>query len=421
MRLCMLSICALAGLGCGDQHAPQANHAAGDSATTSSTQLPTASMRSPVDTGTDLNSDQKVLVAAQEILPQPSDRIAQLLDEIQQLRIAPFPEDAQAARTARRTRNQKIVQLSSGILRLAASAESPEPIFDSAISHLLEARYQLALGGVQEDVNQLYADVQALSDRAPESDSTANGVYYLAMFAHANARLKGESELIWFSHFSRWAREFADRFPNQKERAVSLLFGAGRSCEMHAMVSSDPSDAAQLMTDARLCYSSLAHQFSETSEGQEAAAVLRRISLPGKTLSQFAGPTLDGQYVDCEDFRDKVTVVYFWDSRNAEFNNQMLPLLRQALDAAGDQLRFVGVNMDDDKTQVETFIIEHAPPGVQIFFQDDKQRSWNSPLIRFWGVSRSPSVWLIDRAGTVAAVDVGHAQLVTEMRTLFRR
>lgn len=347
------------------------------------------------------------------------DKVTTALKTISQLRAAPLPEDIQQARDARRIRNLHIVQLATSVLRLTIEQEDRDQHFAAGIRQLLEARFQLALNGSAQDIDQLYADVQALSDRDPNSDHAAEGIYYLAKFAHTKARLLGRSDVVWFENFSRWAREFADRFPAQQDRAAALLFGAGRSCEMHSVVTDSATEASRLKTEAKLCYTTLTEQFASTTQAAEAVAVLRRMGLPGNRLSQFAGPTLTGNYVNADQFVDKVTVIYFWDEQNPEFREKLLPLLQQADDASNNQLRFVGVPMAEDKATLQTYLQQNQVPGQQIFFADAAQRSWNSPLVRFWGISSCPSVWLIDRNGVVKSVDVGGLQLVETMRQLF--
>lgn len=347
------------------------------------------------------------------------DKAAQILKEIQQVRFSPLPTDLEQAREARRERNLQIIDLATAVLQLTIQDDERKPQFHQAIGQLLEARYQLALAGTQDDIDLLFADVQALNEQDAESIPAAEGIYYLAKFAHTKARLQGRGNSMWFENFSRWAREFADRFPNQSERAISLLFGAGRSCEMFAMASTEPDEAARLWAESKLCYTSLAENWGSTSQGQEATAVLRRMALPGKKLSQFAGPTLDGGYVDAEQFVGKITVIYFWESQSEEFQKDLMPLLQQASKAASGRLRFVGVNLDDEELELEHFLESNTVPGSQIFFTTTEQRSWNSPLMRFWGVSKIPSVWLVDDQGIVKAVDVSAGNLVAEMRKMF--
>ena len=348
------------------------------------------------------------------------DEATRQLSAIQQLRVAPVPEGIEDAREVRRKRNLQIVQMATEVLRLTLDNQGRRDDFAAAVRQLLEARYQLALSGSESDIEQLYADVQALNERDPHSAEAAEGIYHLARFAHTKARLQGRGNVAWFENFSRWAREFADRFPNQRERATALLFGAGRSCEMHAVVIESVKDAVRLRTEAKLCYSALTSSYPKSSQAREATAVLRRMALPGKRLSQFAGPTLNGGYVNADEFTEKVTVIYFWDGQNKEFVEKLLPLLQQAKEASNNKLRFVGVPLEEDEAALRDYLQDTQVPGQQIFFADPAQRSWNSPLIRYWGISLAPSVWLIERDGRVKAVDVGGFHLVDTMRQLFQ-
>lgn len=393
-----------------------------DSETTTATDAPgyqssvTMSVSDPFSS--ELPPDGGVL--AVEALADSDSAASRQLKIIRQLRAAPVSEEQQLASETRRKRNLHIVQLATDVLRLTIGQPAQSAEFDAGIKQLLEARYQLALSGTSQDVDQLYTDVQALNDRDPNSLHAADGIYYLAKFAHTKARLQGRSDSMWFQNFSRWAREFADRFPQQSDRAASLLFGAGRSCEMHSVVMEAESDAARLRAESRLCYTALVDGFGSTTQGQEAVAVLRRMALPGQRLSQFAGPTLDGGYINAADLVDKVTVIYFWDSENAEFLEKLLPLLQQAAAVSNDRLRFIGVPLDDDGERLRSFVKTNRVPGQQVFQPELSKRSWNSPLVRFWGISRSPSVWLVERDGIVKVVDVGGPQLVEKMRPLFQ-
>lgn len=351
----------------------------------------------------------------------PVDEVTRLLNEAQQLRIAAVPTDLEQARKSRRERNERIVELATNVLRLTMNDKTREPQFHLAIGQLLEARFQMALAGDQADIEQLYADVQLLNDHDPKSVAAAEGVYYIAKFAHTKAGLLGRTQPQWFETLSRWAREFADRFPEQNNRAVTLLFGAARSCELHSSAASDADLASRLMTEAKLCYSALAEKFPKSEQGQDAAAVLRRMALAGQKLSQFAGPTLDGGYVSVDEFPGKPTLIYFWESEDAEFAEKLLPLLQKIRSqATSDRLRIVGVAMDDDESELEAFMETHAVPGQQIFFPNAEQRSWKSPLIRFWGISKCPSLWLVDDKGTVVSTSVTSAGLIPALQKLIK-
>lgn len=249
----------------------------------------------------------------------------------------------------------------------------------------------------------------------------AEAIYYAARFAHTKAALLGKSQPEWFETLSRWAREFSDRFPDQQQRAVTLLFGAARSCELHALSATDADLSQRLLTEAKLCYGSLAEHFPQTPQGQESTAVLRRMAVTGQPLTQFSGPTIDGGLVTAEDFTGKPTLIYFWSSEDAEFVEGMLPMLQKIRAQAGsDRLRIVGVPLDKEEAQLEAFMDSHPVPGQQIFFPNPDQRSWNSPLIRFWGLSKSPSIWLIDAKGAVVSTTLSTADIVPALQKVFR-
>lgn len=352
---------------------------------------------------------------------EPVDEATRILREIQQMRVAAVPADLEQARQARRERNERIVELATNVLRITMNDKEKESQFHQAIGQLLEARFQMALAGTQEDVDQLYSDVQALNDRDPKSVAAAEGVYYIARFAHTKAGMLGKAQPEWLTTLSQWAREFADRFPEQQKRATALLFGAARSCELHAGSATDQELAKRMLTEARLCYTALAEGFAETSQGQEATAVLRRMALAGQPLSQFSGPTLDGGFISVEDLAGKPTLIYFWASEDKEFVEELQPVLQKVREQVpAEQLRMVGVALDEDETELESFMEAHPVPGQQIFFPNPEQRSWNSPLVRFWGISRSPSVWLVDAKGVVVSTSATTAELLPLLRKLLQ-
>lgn len=349
----------------------------------------------------------------------PDDEATKTLREIQQLRISPVPTDLAEAKKTRRERNERIVAMATKVLRVTMNDEARKPQFHQAVGQLLEARFQMALAGTQDDVDLLYADVQALNERDDKSIAAAEGVYYIARFAHTKAGLLGKSQPVWFETFSRWAREFSDRFPQQTQRAVSLLFGAARSCELQAMATDDAELSTRLLTESRLCYTALAEKFATTDQGQEATASLRRMALTGQSLSQFSGPTLDGGFISSDDFRGKPTVIYFWDSESEEFTADLLPVLDKisaALPSA--KLRIVGVALDENEATLNQYLENHKVPGQQIFFTQGEQRSWNSPLVRFWGIAQNPTVWIVDAQGKVISTSVEAAELMLAVQKL---
>ncbi|MFM8724119.1 MAG: TlpA family protein disulfide reductase, partial [Planctomycetaceae bacterium] len=207
----------------------------------------------------------------------------------------------------------------------------------------------------------------------------------------------------------------------QQNRAASLLFGAARSCELHADASQDFELKPRLLTESRLCYVALSEKFSSTDQGQEAAASLRRLSVVGQKLTQFDGPTIDGGQISAADFRGKATLIYFWESENTVFAEQFLPAINAVLEKAGsDKLRVIGVAMDEEEGKLNRFLDMHQVPGQQVFFPDAEQRSWNNPIVTWWGLARCPSIWLVDGTGKVVSTSAAPKNLTQEVGKLVR-
>lgn len=345
--------------------------------------------------------------------------IQEVMQRIQLLRGSEVQATGAAMLDIRRRRNFRIIDLATRTLPLTMSSNGDEATFLQLVRYLLEARLELAVSGNADDIQSLYADVKALSNRDPDSAATAEGVYTLARFAHEMARREGRKQPVWFDNFSQWSREFARRFPDQQHRATVLLLGSARSCELQSLEVADPDQSDLLQALALQNYRQLVSDFADSEEAVEATAVLRRLSLPGQKLSQFSGQTLNATTVDCQSFVEVVTVVYFWDRDDPEFTEQLMPLLQQAADVANGQLQFVGVPLNDDVVAVREFLQRHYLPGEQIVGLEDGHRGWDHPLVRFWGLSRGATCWLIDRDGKVAAIDVTAGDLVQQMKRLF--
>lgn len=341
------------------------------------------------------------------------------LQRIQLLRGSEITAIGAAELEVRRRRNFRIIDLATRALPVAMSSSDGQGGFLQLIRFLLEARLELAVSGNAEDIQSLYADVKALTQRDPSSETAAEGIYTLARFAHEMARRNGDVEPVWFNNFCQWAREFANRFPSQRRRATALLLGSARSCELRSLESSGIDQSASLMDLATENYEQLVAQFPDSTEANEATAVLRRLNLPGQELTQFSGQTIDSQPIDSRTFVDIVTVVYFWDANDPEFRNELLPLLQQAADVADGQLRFVGVSLTNSQADFSEFLQRNRVPGTQMFGTDPQHRGWNHPVVRFWGLSRGCTCWLIKHDRTVAAVDIRANELVDQMRALF--
>jgi hypothetical protein len=328
--------------------------------------------------------------------------------EITRLQVKPWPksDDVDLLRTARAERNRQIIKLAGEAIEATHNVPGKQQVFTTAVHHLMEARMQLALAGEQSDIDALYEDAASLYERDPSSKAAVEAAYALAKFAHTNARRYAQQEPRWLAEFSRQARMFAMNFPQEQTRAVSLLFAAGWSCELH-----------RLRDEAVQCYTLLQEKFPESPQAQQSVAILRRLHLAGKPM-ELAGPTIDGGYVRIDDYRGKVVLVSFWATDSQSFVEQ-LPLLTSAAAKFGSSnLAVIGVNLDEEEPPVDAFLANNSITWPQIFYADREKRRWNNPLVKYYGVRDIPMLWLIDRYGNVVNTLVDPGRLDEEIRAL---
>ncbi|MEO1999110.1 MAG: TlpA disulfide reductase family protein [Planctomycetaceae bacterium] len=311
-------------------------------------------------------------------------------------------EQLENRRAARRDRNLNIIDLCTEAIKLTHDDADQEPVFNEAVQHLLQARLQLAYQGQAEDVDKLYADVESLRNRDPQSKAAAESLHALVMFASTNARRYGAQDGRWLNELGRQVRLFATQCPSDP-RAEASLFSAGISC-----------DAFGVDTEATRCFSALLKLFPDGPRGLQARAILRRLQLPGRSL-ELGGPTIDGGFVDAEQLRGQALLVVFWSSDNPQFRQQ-LPLLQQTTRKYEKYLRTVGVCLDENEAALDAFLEQSELRWLQIF--DPDNRRWDNNIVKYYGVRSIPAIWLVDSQGIVRDVSCDPSALDKQIRDL---
>ncbi len=385
----------LAGCGGGDREQPAASADAGPGTST----LPADSANGTPKTAS-IEAPQAATAPPEQGTP------AWYLQQIKQVRLQTAPEGAslEQLRQFRRERNEDIVDLATQVIAATHDAPEQNAAFNSAVEELLEARLQVALQGNTDDIDLLYADAESLANRDSKSTAAMLASYTLVRFAHTNAQRFGQKEKRWLDEFSRQARQFAAAFPGESTRSIPLLTAAAMTCELHGH-----------LDEARLCHTLLAEQFPDSPQGRFSVGVLRRLGLVGQLL-EFAGPTQEGDFITIDDFANRVLLIVFWSSDDEEFTEQVpqLKALYEKYHSHG--LDVVGVCLDEDETELNTWLDENPLPWRQIFCADKSQRRWDNPIVQYYGVRDIPAFWLVDHEGRVVSTTLEPATLENPLR-----
>lgn len=396
---------ALAGFvaGCGgDSTAPSTPPSNGSTAVSANTEapkveepetLPTVSIPSGTPSNIDLNSAEAKAAAAanQRAASAPPEKGSPrwLVLEMTKLRMQPFPEtdDIEKQREARRARNQEIVKLAEEAIAKTHQDPELEAVFNVAVHRLMESLLELALQGDQDSVDSLFSFADSFYRRDPKSRAASESAFILARFVHKNAQYSGSDDVRYLQEFSRQARSFAERFPNEQQRAVELLNDAGATCDFHGM-----------REEAILCFETLRQKFADTPQAQQTVPVLRRLNLIGKPLD-LGGPTLDGGFISVADFKGSPVLIVFWSSQAAPFVEQSAAIIATAEKYEERGLQVIGVNLDTDESAIDAFLEKSSMGWRTVFHTDLERRGWNHPVAVHYGVTTIPQIWLVDAEG----------------------
>ena len=121
-------------------------------------------------------------------------------------------------------------------------------------------------------------------------------------------------------------------------------------------------------------------------------------------LPQFAATALDGSSIDRGSLAGKVTVVDFWATWCRPCVDEF-PTIRRIAERHGEKVSVVGFSLDSgsdiDAEALRTWIAAQKLPGRQV--RDGA--SWDSEIVRAFGVKEIPFTVLVDGTGAVLAVN----------------
>ncbi len=221
---------------------------------------------------------------------------------------------------------------------------------------------------------------------------------------------KGEGPIASYAAFRRISAEFAIK--NDEPGAQLMVNQKTWMADLKAYLSAFPNaeeapDALiQLASasefnaeedDARKYYEDLSRKFPESDAGKKATGALRRLDLVGKTID-LRGPGLKGESIDAARYKGKTLLVTFWASWADPVRRDLPELLKLYQKYKGKDFEILGVNLDNERTDLDAFLKEYSLPWSQIFEPGGIEKS------RFaadYGIIALPTMILADPQGKV--------------------
>lgn len=139
---------------------------------------------------------------------------------------------------------------------------------------------------------------------------------------------------------------------------------------------------------------------------------LKRVAMLGRPLKmEFV--SIQGEPVNVEQYHGKVVVIVFFADWSPPSLETLVELQRIVKPLPSSQVQMLGVSLDENKDTLLAVLKERGIDWPVCF--DGK--SWESPMVRPFGINALPTVWVLDRAGALRTLNARYdaASLIREL------
>ncbi len=176
---------------------------------------------------------------------------------------------------------------------------------------------------------------------------------------------------------------------------------------------------------AREIYRRIGERFKAHADKQLAETIAQvvargetRTTLIGKPY-EITGVTIDGSELDWKQYKGKVVLVDFWATWCIPCIQELPNVIDQYKKYHEQGFEVVGINLDDDPTRLKTFMDEANLPWKTVVTVNEKTRGFDAPIAAKNGLDKIPFTVLVDRKGTVKAINLRGAELQTSLAKIF--
>lgn len=160
--------------------------------------------------------------------------------------------------------------------------------------------------------------------------------------------------------------------------------------------------------EAKELYESLGELFVRNTNdaialrGQYLLGAARRLDVVGKPF-ELSGQTADGADFEIASMKGKYVLVVFWATWSGHCLDDIPNLKRNYQAYRNRSFEIVGVNVDEDRDTLDSFLKKNALPWLTLH---DDQAGSEHPAAIHYGVASYPTSFLLDPNGRVMATDL---------------
>lgn len=159
-------------------------------------------------------------------------------------------------------------------------------------------------------------------------------------------------------------------------------------------------------------------EFKESPIGIEIQTKLEKISTVtvGKQTPQFSLPDLKGKTVKLSDYKGKYLFLHFWASWCSPCREENIYLVNAYQGKNNENLVFLGISVDDGKTDLENAILKDKITWQQLA----TFKGFDQPIMHNFGIRGVPRNFLIDPNGKILAMDLRGPNLLEKLKGLVK-
>ncbi len=162
-------------------------------------------------------------------------------------------------------------------------------------------------------------------------------------------------------------------------------------------------------------YSRIAGEFGDATVARKATGAKRRIESIGKPLA-FEGNDVKGNRVKLGDYRGKVVILHFWATWCEPCKQDISVLKDKRSKYGADHVAVIGVNVDNQRSELDQYLSENQLPWPQIF----EEGGLDSRPALDLGILTLPTMLLLDGTGKVIRRNLRGAEVDQELSKLLR-